>query len=191
MAENNFYQIHESKIYKGKLDNGVCQQSKKFIESFKDKFTEHKYDCPLKTSHNLTNNILNIVELRQLKFNILSHIDNYMLQTKRFFDGYIYNSWINIYEKNYYQEFHNHQHEVYKCISGVVYLTEKNSNIILDANHVKNFIPEFSDIIIFEDDMFHRVKSNEEELRISLAFNYRKCVSWHGIRETNKEKTND
>ena len=40
MAENNFYQIYESKIYKGKLDYGVCQQSKKCIESFKDKFTE-------------------------------------------------------------------------------------------------------------------------------------------------------
>ena len=73
----------------------------------------------------------------------------------------------------------------------MVYLTEKNSNIIFDANHVKNFIPEFSDIIIFEDDMFHRVKSNEEGLRISLAFNYRKCVPWHGLTETNKEKTND
>ena len=24
MAENNFYQIHESKIYKGKLDNGFA-----------------------------------------------------------------------------------------------------------------------------------------------------------------------
>ena len=45
--------------------------------------------------------------------------------------------------------------------------------------------------VIFEDDMLHRVKSNEEALRISLAFNYRKCVSWYGIKETNKEKTND
>ena len=49
----------------------------------------------------------------------------------------------------------------------------------------------FSDIIIFEDDMLHRVKSNHQELRISLAFNYRKCVPWHGLTETNKEKTND
>ena len=65
MTENNFYQIYESKIYKGVLDNEVCQQSKKFIESFNNKFTEYKWDCPLRTSLNLTNNILNIVELRQ------------------------------------------------------------------------------------------------------------------------------
>ncbi len=182
MTENNFYQISEVNIYKGKLDQDICMQSSNFVKSYINKFTKQKWDCDLKTSHNLTSNILNIVELRQLKFNILSHIDNYMFQTGNFFDGYIYNSWINIYEKNYYQEFHDHIHEIYKSISGVVYLTEKNSNIIFDSEHTKSFVPQFSDIIIFEDDMLHRVKSNEEELRISLAFNYRKCMPWHGVK---------
>lgn len=182
MVEDNFHQISERKIYKNKIDPEVCRQSFEFIQSFKDKFTEQKWDCDLKTSYNLTSNILNILELRPLKFNILSHIDNYMFQTEKFYDGYIYNSWINIYEKNYYQEFHTHVHDIYKGISGVVYLTEKNSNIIFDTHHAKSFNPEFSDIIIFEDDMHHRVKSNEEELRISLAFNYVKCMPWAGIK---------
>ena len=57
---NNFYQISESKIYKAKLDHDVCEQSLRFIQSFKDKFTEQKWDCELLTSHNLTSNILNI-----------------------------------------------------------------------------------------------------------------------------------
>ena len=59
---------------------------------------------------------------------------------------------------------------------------KKNSNIIFDTHYAKSFSPEFSDIIIFEDDIYHRANANEEELRISLAFNYVKCMPWAGIK---------
>ena len=191
MIENNFIKIKETLVYKNKLEPEVCNLALEFIKHKQDKFIHKSWDCDLRTSINLTHNILNVEELRNLKFNIMHHIENYMFQTKKFYEGYISDSWINIYEKNYYQEFHDHTSDVHKCISGVVYLTHKNSNIIFDTLHAKPFTPQFADIVIFEDDMLHRVKSNEEELRISLAFNYRKCMPWHGLTETNKEKTND
>ena len=49
--------------------------------------------------------------------------------------------------------------------------------------YAKRFTPEFSEIILFEDDLPHRVVSNEEDLRISLAFNFAKCARWSGIKE--------
>lgn len=191
MIENNLIKIKETSIYKNRLDPEVCNSAVNFIKQLQDKFIHKTWDCDLRTSGNLTHNILNVEELRNLKFNIMHHVENYMFQTKKFFDGFICESWINIYEKNYYQEYHDHTSDIYNYICGVIYLTNKNSNIIFDTLYTKSITPQFADIVIFEDDMLHRVKSNEEELRISLAFNYRKCVSWHGIRETNKEKTND
>lgn len=191
MIENNFIKITETLVYKNKLSLEICNLASEFVKQEQDKFIHKSWDCDLRTSKNVTHNILNVEELRNIKFNIMHHIENYMYQTKMFFDGYINQSWVNIYENKYFQEFHNHIDEVYKKISGVVYLTQNNSNIVFGLDNYINVAPEFADIVIFEDHVPHRVQSNEEDLRISIAFNYVKCAQWHGIKETNKEKTND
>ena len=43
--------------------------------------------------------------------------------------------------------------------------------------------PEEGDVLVFEDDLLHRVSPNKsDELRISLAFNYQKLIPWDGIK---------
>ena len=105
-----------------------------------------------------------------------------MFQTKKFYDGYISNSWINIYEKNFYQEMHTHEDPINSYICGVVYLTQDNSEIHfadpLHTGHVYHK-PELGDIVIFEDNLHHRVvENNKDALRVSLAFNYVKKKAW-------------
>lgn len=181
MEEDNNILVSQKTIYKNKLDSSLCKQAFNFIFQIKDNFQERSWDCDIKTSLNSTNNILNVSELHPLKLNILSHIENYMRQNKLFFDGFISNSWINIYEKNFYQEFHTHENDIDNFFSGVVYLTDKNSKIEFNIYNRTSIIPEFGDILIFEHDLPHRVVNNHEELRISLAFNYKKCQKWNGI----------
>jgi hypothetical protein len=173
--------IFQKSIYKNKLDETVCQQAHDFILKYKDKFTQRTFNCDVTTSLNLTHNILNIPELRMLKLNILSHIDNFMTQEQDFYDGYIDESWINIYEKKFYQEYHVHSDPVYKKFSGVLYLTKLNSDITFNMKKTITITPKFADILIFEDDIEHRVLPNEEDLRISLAFNFIKKAKWNGI----------
>jgi|TARA_R100000388_G_C7224436_1_gene150939 quercetin dioxygenase-like cupin family protein len=44
--------------------------------------------------------------------------------------------------------------------------------------------PEKGKIIIFPDDVEHRVNAHgDDEERITLAFNYRKCNMWNGIEK--------
>jgi hypothetical protein len=163
-----------------KLNLDVCKNSINFISTIQDKFLEKSWNCPIRTSFNTTPNILNIIELFDLRMDILSKVNLYMYETKFFFDGYLYNSWVNIYEKNFFQEYHNHVSEVHKFICGCVYLTNNNSEI--EFNMGPKISPEFGDILIFEDGLMHRVVPNEkEDFRISLAFNFKKCNKWKGI----------
>ena len=62
IMNNNFITISEVTIYKNKLDLDICQKSASFIKSLQDKFIDKSWDCDIKTSKNLTNNILNIIE---------------------------------------------------------------------------------------------------------------------------------
>jgi hypothetical protein len=181
MVEDNNILVSQKIIYKNKLDLDLCKKAFDFIFELKDKFKERSWDCDIKTSFNCTDNILNVTELHKLKLNIISHIENHMRQNKLFFDGFIFQSWVNIYEKKFYQEFHTHKNHIANFFSGVIYLTEKNSKIELDIVNRIGITPEFGDILIFEDDLPHRVVHNEEDLRISLAFNYKKCEKWNGI----------
>ena len=181
MVEDSSILVSQKTVYKNKLDSALCKQAFNFVFEIKDRFKEKSWNCDIKTSLNTTDNILNVSELHPLKLNILSHIENYMRQNKLFFDGFIHSSWINIYEKNFYQEFHVHTNDIDNCFSGVVYLTNENSKIQFSVNERISIIPEFGDILIFEDDLPHRVEKNDQELRISLAFNYKKCQKWNGI----------
>jgi len=181
MVEDNNIVVSQKIIYKNKLDLDLCKKAFDFVFELKDKFKARSWDCDIKTSLNCTNNILNVTELHPLKLNVISHIENHMRQNKLFFDGFISQSWVNIYEKNFYQEFHTHVSDIANFFSGVIYLTEKNSKIVFDFVDGIEITPEFGDILIFEDDLPHRVVHNEQDLRISLAFNYKKCDKWSGI----------
>ena len=101
-----------------------------------------------------------------------------MDQNKQFFDGYIYNSWINVYKKKFYQELHVHTDPIHNFLSGVVYLTKNNSEVEFNLQNRITVKPEFGQILIFEDDIEHRVLPNKEDLRISLAFNFVKKSKW-------------
>ena len=85
-------------------------------------------------------------------------------------------------EKNFYQEFHIHQNNLQSYFSGVIYLTKNNSNIELNFSNRVTITPEYGDILIFDDFTPHRVAHNlNDEMRISLAFNFRKIEKWNGI----------
>ncbi len=171
-----FKNISETKVYYSKLDLDICKSAKLSIDNKQNEFQQKTWDCDIKTSLNYTQNILNCLELHQLKMNILSHIEMYMYRNNKFIDGYIYDSWVNIYEKNFFQEFHVHTHDCYKSISGIVYLTENNSDIVFNIDNPFNYNPKFADILLFPDDVPHRVlKNSNDSLRVSLAFNYKLC----------------
>ena len=172
------------KISKGKIDKDIIDSSLKVIHSMKDSMTSKDWNCDLRTSNNLTYNILNIKDLLPLKFKIYEIIHSHMLNYDKFFDGMICNSWVNIYEKNFYQEFHSHKDSVSKCFSGVAYLTPLASPIVFGIEESMEIKPEQGDVLVFADDLLHRVLPNKsDELRISLAFNYQKLIPWNGVKE--------
>jgi len=176
------YNTDNTKFYYSQINQDVTKKSLDFILTHKDKFNHQTWNCKIKTSRDVTNNILNMVELHELKMNILSHIENYMHQKENFIDGYIFESWINVYEKEFFQEFHTHLNDCRKYICGVIYLTEDNSNIEFNVNQRIPITPKFSDILLFPDSLAHRVVPNEkEQLRISLAFNYHLCQNWNKV----------
>ena len=171
------------KISKGKIDKDIIDSSLKVIHSMKDSMTSKDWNCDIRTSNNLTYSILNVKGLLPLKFKIYEIIHSHMLNYDQFFDGMINSSWVNIYEKDFYQEFHNHKDSVAKCFSGVAYLTPLASPIVFGIDESMEIKPEEGDVLVFEDDLLHRVSPNKsDELRISLAFNYQKLTHWKGIK---------
>ena len=171
-------------IYRGKIDDHVMDDAFKAVASKHLDMTDQSWDCDIKTSYNLTDNILNVKELWPLKMSILNHINEYMFSKEKYFDGYIKKSWVNIYEENFYQEYHNHKDDCVKFICGVVYLTSSMSDIefYIDEPRIR-ISPNTGDILLFDDDVLHRVLPNKSEnKRISLAFNYQKCQQWRGLQ---------
>ena len=168
-------------FYHAKLDENLCKKSFSYLENFFPKFVSKDWDCDIRTSRNITDNILNASKLHELKMNVVSHIENYFHSKGLFFEGYISDSWVNIYEENFFQEFHVHRddHTCQIQTSGVIYLTLNNSEIEFWKNNRVSIKPEFTDILIFPDDLPHRVKPNKnKDLRVSLAFNYTHIKPW-------------
>ena len=167
--------VYQKSIYHSKVNLEVCKKARELILQKQESFTEKSWQCKIRTSKNVSFNILTSVELHELKMNIISHIENSMFLRGFYIRGFIEESWVNIYEKDFFQEFHDHTNPIFKYLSGVIYFSENNSGIVFDP-HGQTIIPEFADIVIFPDDLLHRVIPNEnEELRISLAFNFRLC----------------
>ena len=90
-------------FYHAKLDENLCKKSFSYLENFFPKFESKDWDCDIRTSRNVTDNILNASKLHELKMNIVSHIENYFHSKGFFIEGYISGSWINIYEENFFQ----------------------------------------------------------------------------------------
>ena len=171
--------IVQESFYSEKIEESVCKKAVEIITPHLEKFKEQPWDCKVRTSNTLTYNILNIPALHELKMHALSHVYNYMYQTKLFIDGYIKESWVNIYEKDFYQEFHTHTDPVNNYISAVIYLTDENSEIEFNIAKRTKTKPEFSEILIFPGHLPHRVIQNKnDKLRISLAFNFVCCEVW-------------
>ena len=163
-------------IYENNLDKDICNEAKFFIEHNKNKFNETSYLCDVLTSNNLTRNILKYKELQNLHLLILKEIQNYMFSINSYFCGYIVDSWFNIYKKDFYQEFHNHLDPIIRSICGIVYFDNSNFETEFFLENRLKVKPEFSKIVIFHDTVYHRAILNKEnEERITLAFNYKKC----------------
>jgi len=176
-------QYPNQNYYHGKINLEIIDKASEFIEKTKDTYTDKTWNCNIRTSYNTTSNILNLKELHELKLNIISKVDDFMYARNDYYDGCINGSWINIYEKNFYQEFHTHEDDLQRYFTGVIYFTKNNSNIELNISNRVTITPEYGDILIFDDFIPHRVFHNlNDEMRISLAFNYKKVEKWKGLK---------
>ena len=174
MAEDRF-------IYKAEIKKEIYDIANKFVRFNKQVFKQQdRWSCLVKTSQQELHNILIIPEFLDLKLELLRHCDLYMRKKgHQFFDGFIDECWINVYENNFYQEFHRHIHPVLRHFSGVLYLTDENSEIQFFIEDTISLKPKKGEIIIFDSSSEHQVlpqKGNSS--RVSLAFNFRKCIDY-------------
>tara|TARA_A100001201_G_C4084581_1_gene200030 strand:- start:1290 stop:1841 length:552 start_codon:yes stop_codon:yes gene_type:complete len=170
--------LNPKTVYKTKLDSYFVELALNFIDKNNFCFSKKEHwDCDVVTTHQFSKNILTQESLLVLKHEVLKCLDDYMIITKKFYNGFIDESWYNIYEKNFFQEFHNHENPIHQHICGVFYLSEENSPIEFfigdDSTKIK---PNKGELIIFDYSFYHRVMMNKKESqRISLAFNFRRC----------------
>ena len=75
-------------IFKGQIRKEIIENSLATIHKMKDRMNEVSWNCDIRTSYNLTDNILNIQEFWPLKFSILESVHLYMLNNKKFFDAW-------------------------------------------------------------------------------------------------------
>ena len=189
------YNLFDSYIWKSKVK---YNDKEKLIETLSKDFYKNKnkftadWDCFVYSSfynleqNNIPEDLLNIIEKK-----ITEYLNDCPkgLQIK---GTYILSEiWYNIYEKNYFQEPHNHEDNFF---SGCYYLkfnknihhqtTFYNPNYDLDFKKLKHnpyfcFEPdcEEDDLIIFPSGLKHGTKGlkdkNSNELRITISFNIR------------------
>lgn len=171
-------------IYINNINEHIINETNNFLENKTNlseiSFEENKnWQCNVVTTQKTHPNILNAEELINLRLEVLKHCDAYMRKNNDFYDGYIDESWFNKYHQGYYQEFHRHLHKVHKHFAGVMYFTENNSEIEFFIDKTFKYTPQKGDILIFDGDFEHRVLPNtNNNLRISLAFNFKKCFSY-------------
>jgi len=166
-------------IYENFIDREVINNTINYVEKLDSKIFQPTYKSQCLTTNAVTSNILNINNLQALYLNILSHLHNYMILSNSFYQGFISHSWINIYLKEYNQEFHSHLDSIYRHICGIVYLSDSDAVTEFYLHDRIAVKPEVGKIIIFPDSVEHRVAPNDsEQKRTTLAFNYRKCQQW-------------
>jgi hypothetical protein len=164
-------------VFKTSINDHLLKTVLPFIKTNKNKFELRSWDCNIKTSLKLYKNILyEAEEFKYLRKNIEEKIEE-VLKLNNHVDKpfYIFDSWVNFYEKGGYQEFHKHDMNPSGTGSGVLYLSEKNSAIeftIFPEDTRTKIIPEKADLLLFDTSTYHRVLDSQEKNRISLAFNF-------------------
>jgi len=157
-------------VFQSKINPHLLQTVDTYLQSNKQNFKEKTWNCNIKTSMNLSKNILyEVDEFSYVRKDIVEKLLKNNL--KKSIPFMITTSWINILEENGYQEFHNHTPHFG---SGVLYLTDQNSKIefsFFPEDTRKNIVPEKNDLLLFDSNIFHRVLESDKE-RISLAFNF-------------------
>tara|TARA_R110002020_G_C16208447_1_gene766820 strand:+ start:658 stop:1179 length:522 start_codon:yes stop_codon:yes gene_type:complete len=165
--------LFKKSVFKGAISNlHLLETIKSFIIKNKNKFTDRSWDCNIQTSRNKFVNILyEVEEFKYIK-------DEIEIQLKSLIKNpfMIMSSWINILNKNGYQEFHKHHDDdsKFKKGSASFYVSKDNSPIefcIFNENIRHKIIPNQGDILVFDGDLHHRVVDSKQE-RISIAFNF-------------------
>ena len=175
MQQDNIEEIILKKIsiYKSKVNAHVIEAALNYTINNLKNFTSKPWNCNLITSANISTNILyDVIELKYVKEHLEKAIKNLLIQNlNKELPFMIHESWINIIDKNGYQEFHKHEGSFG---SGVLYLTDDNSLIefcVFPEDIRKQIHPKKCDLILFESETFHRVLDSDKE-RFSLAFNF-------------------
>ena len=175
MQQDNIEEIILKKIsiYRSKVNAHVIDTALNYILNNLKNFKSKSWNCNLLTSENISTNILyDVVELKYVREQIEKTIKDLLVQNLNKETPFIiHESWINIIEKNGYQEFHKHEGSFG---SGVLYLTDNNSSIefcVFPEDHRKQIYPKKCDLLLFDSETFHRVLDSDKQ-RFSLAFNF-------------------
>ena len=166
--------VKKTSVYHTSLSNmHLLESIYAYLESNRDKFTSRSWDCSVRTSLNITQNILySEEEFKHLANEIENIVKNLLYKSfARRTPFHIYESWINIYREHGYQESHTHRQG---CGVGCLYLTEQNSDIefIIFSEDIRTRItPKKGDILFSDGGTWHRVLESKNE-RLSLAFNF-------------------
>lgn len=166
--------IKKEAVYKTEINTQIFETIYSYIEDNKNNFLERSWDCNIKTSLDISSNILHgVEEFKYLRKIISGKIDDlYIYNTGTTQPFYIESSWINVLENSGYQEFHKHTNA---HGSGVLYLTDDSSAIefaVFPEDTRIKFNPQKGDMLLFDSSTFHRVLESDKE-RISLAFNFK------------------
>lgn len=99
-------ELKKISIYKTKINEHLFETIFSFIETNKESFTQRSWDCNIKTSKNIYENILyDVEEFHYIKKAINEQIENFYLQTfKKSIPFYIIQSWLNILQENGYPQ---------------------------------------------------------------------------------------
>lgn len=186
------YNLFDSYIWKSKLNyNKKTELIENLIEYYnknKNNFTPN-WDCLVyssfkdKEQDKIPNDLLDIIQEKIKEF-----LEDCPKQLKIKGTYIITSIWYNIYDKNYFQEPHNHGNSLF---SGCYYLkfnkehhhqtTFYNPNFNVDYSKLEYnsyflFSPncEEDDLIIFPSNLYHGtkgIKDYSNELRITISFN--------------------
>ncbi len=166
--------LKKTSFFKTKINEHVVDTILNYTIDNKENFKSRTWNCNILTSKNLCKNILyHLTEFKYVREHIENAIKNLLRQTFNNETPFmIHDSWLNILDKNGYQEFHRHTED---DGSGVLYLTDDNSAIefaIFPDDLRTQFQPKKCDLILFDSSTFHRVLESKQE-RFSLAFNFK------------------